>query len=82
MSFELISSLYGPFTIDIFADNFNYKGKKSNSMYYCPEISHVNAFTANWIEEENWLCTPVSFIGSIIQHLKLRKAKRILLVPV
>lgn len=32
-SFELKSNLYGPFTIDTFADNFNYKVEKFNSKY-------------------------------------------------
>ena len=70
-SFELISNLYGPFTIDTFADNFNCKVEKFNSNYYCPETSHVNAFTANWIDKENWLCPPVSCIVSVMRHLEL-----------
>ena len=56
--------------------------EKFNSKYYCPGKSHVKVLTANWIDEENWLCQLVSCIGSIIRHRKLSKAKGVLLLPV
>ena len=34
--FQFISSLYGPFTIDTFASNFNHKVETLNSKYHCP----------------------------------------------
>ena len=53
-----------------------------DSEHYHPGTLHVNAFTANWIGEENWLCPPVSRIGLTICHLKLCKAKGLLSEPV
>ena len=81
-SFRLINNLYGPFTVDRFANNLNRKLKCFNSKYHCPGTSHVNAFTDDWSNDLNWLCPPISSIGSVIRHLKLCKAKGTLLVPV
>ena len=81
-NFKLISNLCGPFTIDTFADNFNHEVEKFIFKYYFPGTSHFNAFTANWIDKENWLCPPVSDIGSVNRYLKFGKAKGILLVSV
>ena len=63
--------MYGPFTVDKFANNFNQKLKCINSKFYCPGTSHVN-----------WLCRLILSIGSVIHHLKLCKAKGTLFVPV
>ena len=81
-SFRLINKLYGPFTVDRFANNLNRKLKCFNSKYYCPGSSHVNAFTDNLSKDLNWLCPPISSMDSVICHLKLCKAKGTLLVPV
>ena len=81
-SFRFINNLYGPFTVDRFANNLNRKLKCFNSKFYCPGTSHVNAFTDDWSNDLNWLCPPISSIGSVIRHLKLCKAKGALLVPV
>ena len=81
-SFRFINNLYEPFTVDRFANNLNRKLKCCNSKYYCPGTSHVNAFTDDWSNDLNWLCLPISSIGSVIRHLKLCKAKGTLLVLV
>ena len=47
-SFRFINNLYGPFTVDRFANNLNQKLKCFNSKFYCPGTSHVNAFTEDW----------------------------------
>ena len=64
---ELISNLYGPFTIDRFIDNSNHKVSPYQSNCYHPGVSDVTAFNVNEIGEENWLYPPVSCIGSINQ---------------
>ena len=74
--------MYGPLTVDRFANNLNRKLKCFNSKFYYPGTSHVNAFTDDWSNELNWLCPPMSSIGSVICHLKVCKAKGALLVPV
>ena len=81
-SFRFINNLCGSFTVDRFADNLNKKLKCFNSKIFCPGTSHVNAFTDDWSSGLNWLCPPLSSIGSVIRDLKLCKAKGTLLVPV
>ena len=41
----------------------------------------MNSFTADWSSENNWLCPPVSLIGSTIRHLRICKGMGTLLVP-
>ena len=64
-SFRLINNLCGPFTVDRFANNLNRKLNCFNSKYYCRGTSHVNAFTNDWSNDLNWLCPPISSIGSV-----------------
>ena len=80
-TFHFINSRFGPFTIDRFSDDTNKKLPKFNSRYYVPGTSHVNAFTADWGSENNWLSPPISLIGSVLKHMKLCKARGTLLVP-
>ena len=81
-SFAYISSLFGPFTVDRFADNVNAKLSIFNSKYYCPGTSGVNAFCENWSDHNNWLCPPICLIGSVLKFMALCKARGTLLVPV
>ena len=74
--------MYGSFAVDRFANNLNGKLKCLNSKYYCPGAFHVNAFTDNWSNDLNWLCPPISSIGSVIRHLKFCKGKGTFLLPV
>ena len=81
-TFNHINSHFGPFVVDRFADNRNTKLSTFNSRYFCPGTSHVNAFTANWSNKNNWLCPPISLIGSTLRHLRDCKGTGTLLVPV
>ena len=60
----------------------NIKVNKFNSKYFCPTTSHVNAFTDDWSRDHNWLCPPILYIGSVLRHLILWKARGALLVPI
>lgn len=79
--FDHINSQFGPFSINRFADDRNKMLKTFNSRYYCPDTSHVNAFTADWSGKNNWLCPPISLIGSTLRHLRTCKGRGTLLVP-
>jgi hypothetical protein len=80
-TFNYINSRFGPFTIDRFADDFNRKLQRFNSKYFVPGSSRVNAFTADWGSENNWICPPLSLVGSVLRHMKLCKAHGTLLIP-
>jgi len=73
-SFRIIENRFGTFTIDRFSSDTNKKVSRFNSKFYCPGTSNVNAFTADWGSENNWLCPPVSLIGNVLKHMKLCNA--------
>ena len=81
-SFNDISKRYGPFTIDRFADSKNRKTARFNSKFFCPGTETVNCFTDNWKNENNYLCPPISLIGSTIRHLRLCRASGTLIIPI
>ena len=81
-SFYTLSKRFGPFSIDRFADNNNKKTERFNSKFYCPNTESVNCFTNDWKGENNFLCPPISLIGSTIRHLKICRASGTLVVPV
>ena len=80
-SFMMISSRYGPFTIDRFADNRNKKIERFNSKFYCPGTLAVDCFTENWNFENNWICPPVKLICYALRHLKLCQANGTVIIP-
>ena len=80
-TFEFLSRLHGPFTVDRFADHQNTKLQKFNSRFYCPGTSAVDTFTVNWQGENNWVCPPTSLIGSTLRHMKICECKVTLLIP-
>ena len=80
--FNIISNKCRPFSVDRFTNNLNKKVIKCNSKYICPGTSHVNAFTDDWSRDHNWLCPPMSCIGSVLRHLSLCKARVALLLPI
>ena len=82
ISFYDISKRFGPLTIDRFADNLNTQTRRFNSKFYCPQTEDVNCFTKNWKGENNFLCPPISLIGSTIRHLRICKATGTLVIPV
>ena len=81
-TFAMLNRLYGPFTVDRFADDLNKKVVRFNSKFHCPGTEAVDAFTETWSGDNNWLCPPISLIGSVIRHLALCRASGTLLVPV
>ena len=44
--FNFIDSIFGPHTVDRFADNLNKKVDRFNSKYWCPGTSRVDASCA------------------------------------
>ena len=43
--FDFFNALWGPFTIDRFADNENSQLPRFNSKFYCPGTEGVDAFS-------------------------------------
>ncbi len=79
--FHRIDCLWGPHTVDRFADNLNCKISRFNSKYWCPNTSQVDAFSVSWENENNWLVPPIVLICQAIKHVGVSKALATLVVP-
>ena len=67
--FQLLDCLWGPHTVDKFANMNNTKLLRLNSLYWNPGSIAVDAFTSDWSGENNWLVPPVSMASRVINHL-------------
>ena len=81
VSFNLIQSQFGPFTLDPFADCSNAKTTRFFSDFLCPNTLGIDAFAHSWEGENLWLCPPVSKIIPTIRRIKNSKLTGILIVP-
>jgi ribonuclease HI len=79
--FKFMDSLWGPHTIDRFADNFNAKLRRFNSKFWCSGSEHVDGFSISWAGENNWIVPPIASVPKVIKHLKVCNAKGTLVVP-
>ena len=79
--FKFLDHVWGPFTIDRFADANNTKLVKFNSKFWSPNTSGVDAFAYSWREENNWLVPPPSLISKCIKYLQYERVNATLVVP-
>jgi hypothetical protein len=80
-SFNRISEQYGPFSIDLFADQSNKKVTCFYSNYQCPTSIGIDAFCHSWDGEVAWVCPPVKLIIQVIRKIKSTKGKGVLICP-
>lgn len=73
--FDFVSFMFGPFTVDRFANFNNPKLLRYNSNLWNPESEAVDCFT------KNWLVPPIHLIVSSIKHLLNCKVYGVLVVP-
>ncbi|VDI69108.1 Hypothetical predicted protein [Mytilus galloprovincialis] len=79
--FEFMDNLWGPYTVDRFANFANSKLKRFNSKFWNPGSEAIDAFTQNWKNENNWIVPPIDLVSKSINHLVLCKAEGTLIVP-
>ena len=79
--FRYLNEIWGPFTVDRFADEKNAKIARFYSRFFCPKSEGVNAFQSSWSSENNYLVPPVHLVPDTINHLEYCKAKGVLVVP-
>ena len=80
--FDWLNWMWGPFTVDNFADCDNTQLERFHSRFWSPGTYAVDTFTTSWREEMNWLVPPVDLIGRTIRHAMVCQARGCLLVPV
>ena len=56
--FAELNGLWGPHSIDRFANQLNTQLPRFNSRWWCPNTEAVDTFTCNWGGEINWVCPP------------------------
>ena len=79
--FAWLDSMWGPHTVDRFADWNNCQLPRFNSRCWNPGSEAVDAFTADWRGENNWWCPPVSLVPRVIAHAQACRAEGTLIVP-
>ena len=79
--FEMLNRLWGPVTIDCFANYYNSKHPRFYSLFNSKGSEGVDAFTFNWAGEICLLVPPVCIVGRVLSHMRLCRAKGILVVP-
>ena len=79
--FAWLDSLWGPHTVDRFADYNNRQLPRFNSRCWNPGSEAVDAFTVDWSCENNWWCPPVSLVPRVIGHAESCMARGTLIVP-
>ena len=79
--FGWLESLWGPHTIDRFANSVNAQVARFNSRFWTPGSEAVDAFTCDWGEDTNWWCPPVYLVPRVIRHAQNTNAKGTLVVP-
>lgn len=75
--FEFINELWGPYTIDRFANFTNVKLNRFNSIFWDPGCEAIDAFTQNWRNDNNWIVPPIDLVARSTSHVILCKAEGI-----
>ena len=79
--FAHLDHIWGPHTVDRFANAFNAHLPRFNSRFRVPGTEAVDAFSVSWAAENNWLVPPIHCIIRVIQHLLVCSAFGTLVVP-
>ena len=79
--FKYIDKRWGPLTVDYFSNDYNKKLGRFYSLFNSPGCEGVDAFAHDWSGEVGLFVPPVCLVGRVLLHLKLCRAKGVLVVP-
>ena len=79
-TFISIDLAWGPHTVDRFANHYNAQLPRFNSRFWNPGTEAVDAFTADWHDDNNWLRPPVYLIPRSLRHAQNCHARGTLVV--
>lgn len=79
--FKFIDGMWGPHTVDRFANAQNAKLQRFNSLFWYPNSEAVDAFSQSWHFENNWLVPPINLVSRVIKHILHCRAIGTLIVP-
>ena len=79
--FNLFDRKWGIFTCDVFANSQNSKVHRFYSKFWTPNTAGVDAFAFDWSRDNCWIVPPPSLVCRTIQHLRICKARGVLVIP-
>lgn len=80
-TFSKIDQIWGPHSIDRFANHLNLKLPRFNSRFWNPGSEDIDAFVLDWSGENNYVCPPICLIPRVLLHMRNCKATGTLIVP-
>ena len=72
---------WGPHSIDRFSSFKTRQVPRFCSRWLNPSMKYLDAFTASWQSENNWLFPPPYLIPKVLKHLEFSKATGTLVAP-
>ena len=79
--FNWLEELWGPHSIDRFANYLNTKLPRYNSRYWNSGSESINTFVCDWGHENNYVCPPIPLVSRVLLHAKNCNAQGTLIVP-
>ena len=79
--FRIISNIYGPFEIDLFASRLNNQLNKYASYLPDPNAIVVDAFSFKWDHRLNYAFAPFSLIAHVLKKLEEDQGQLVLIAP-
>jgi hypothetical protein len=80
--FILLDQLWGPHTVDRFADHQNSKCIRFNSRWWVPGTEAVDSFSMDWKGENNWCVPPLELVPQTLKHAWETGGSATVIVPV
>ena len=79
--FNNLDRLWGPHTVDRFADLYSAKTRRFNSLRWEPHTEAVDAMAQDWSQDMNYCCPPFWLIPRILRKVVDQKAEATLIAP-
>ena len=80
-TFSLLSSVLGPFDVDLFASRVNFQFKPYISWNPDPDAIFINAFHLNWGSLYGYCFPPFSLVPQVLQKIQEDQCEICLIVP-
>ena len=80
--FNILNGIWGPFTVDRFANEQNAKCIRFNSEKWAPGAEAINSMSVSWKHELNWWVPPPKNGMAVVKKIVEEKASGVLILPV